>query len=217
MAEIKIQADSREKIGVKGELSRIRAEQKVPAVIYGGKKEPISIAVSQKDIASILKSGANTIVTLNTASGVETALVKDIQYHVVKDIPNHVDFQRISMSDKIEVIVPIKLVGESADVKIYGALINQVMRDLHVICLPADIPHEIEADLSKVTVHHALTIAELNIPANIEVIGETNRVVVSLVAPKDEEIAPAAEATAAQPESSSTKGKKDEEGNVAKK
>ncbi|MGB2579897.1 large subunit ribosomal protein L25 [Elusimicrobium simillimum] len=215
--EIKINAEVREKAGVKGALSSIRAAKNVPAVIYGGKKEPVVISIAEKDLNSILKSGANTIVTLTLPAGEEKAIIKEVQYHVVKDTPNHVDFLRISMTEKIEVVVPVKLIGESPDVKMYGAMVNQVLRELHVRALPAAIPHEILVDIKTLTIAKPITIADLGLSKDVEVVGGDDRAIVHLMVPRAEAEEAAPADAAAQPESSSTKGKKDEDGNVAKK
>jgi len=220
--EIKVNAEVREKAGVKGFLTSIREAKKVPAVIYGGDKGPVSVSLAEKDLQTILKNGANAIVTLTLPAGAEKVIVKEVQYHVVKDVPNHVDFQRISMNKMIEVTVPVKLTGESADVKIYGAMVNQVMRELRVRCLPADIPHEITADITSLTINKPITVADLKLSDKIEIVGDKARSIVQLMLFKEEEEVAAAPAAAtdaaapAQPESSSTKGKKDEEGNLTK-
>ncbi|WP_428898480.1 large subunit ribosomal protein L25 [Parelusimicrobium proximum] len=211
MEEIKVTAELRDKIGVKGALSGMRAEKKIPAVVYGNKKEPLSIVISEKDLANIQKAGVNAIIALTLPSGVETAIIKEVQYHVVKDVPIHIDFQRISMSEKIEVVVPVKLTGESADVKMYGALINQTIRELVVRCLPGKIPHEIDVDITKLTITDSIYVSNLDLGKDVEVVGDEHRVIVSLIIPREEEAAAAPADAAAQPESSSTKGKKEEE------
>ncbi|ACC98841.1 Ribosomal 5S rRNA E-loop binding protein Ctc/L25/TL5 [Elusimicrobium minutum Pei191] len=216
MEEIKVNVELREKAGVKGVLSAIRAEKKVPAVIYGGQKEPISVSITEKDLKAILKAGSNSVVTLSTPAGKETAIIKEVQYHVVKDTPNHVDFQRISLKEKIDVVVPLKLTGESADVKIYGALINQVLREVAIRALPTAIPHEIAVDISALTIHKAIHISDLSLSKDIEVLGDPERAIVHLMVPREEETVAAPADTAVQPESSSTKGKKDEDGALAK-
>ncbi len=219
MQEIKVTAELRDKAGVKGALSQIRADKKIPAVIYGGKKEPIAISISEKDLADVLKGGANVIVNIATPNGVENAIIKEIQYHVVKDTANHIDFLRVNMNEKIEVVVPVKLSGTCEAVKTMGALINQVLREVHIRCLPSKIPHELFADISAMTINKPIFISDLNLDKDIEVIGGADRAIVHLMIPKEEEVAaaPVAGAAAVQPESSSTKGKKDEEGKVVAK
>ena len=218
MEELSVTASLREGIGVKGALSKIRAEKNVPGVIYGSHKEPVSITISLKDVEKIIKAGKNTIVEVTLPNGKEQVLVKEIQYHVVKDTPIHIDFQRVSLTDKMNVIVPVKLVGEAADVKNYGALVEHIMREIEVRALVSSIPHEIEVDMTPMTINKGIVAGDIKLPKGVELVTDPQAPVVHLMIPKEEEVAapaPAADA-AAEPESSSTKGKKDEDGNLTK-
>lgn len=218
MEKVNIAAESREGIGVKGALSKIRAEKKVPAVIYGGHKEPVSVTVTVKDLDKIVKAGKNTLVEIALGKDNELALVKEIQYHAVTDNPIHADFQRVSMKDKMDVIVPLKLEGTPADVANYGAIIEHIMREIEVRALVSAIPHEIVLDITPMTINKGIVAGEVKLPEGVELLTDPEAPVVHLMIPKEEEApAPAAaDAAAAQPESSSTKGKKDEEGNLTK-
>ena len=219
MEELNVTASLREGIGVKGALSKIRAEKNVPGVIYGSHKEPVSITISLKDVEKIIKAGKNTIVEVTLPNGKEQVLVKEIQYHVVKDTPIHIDFQRVSLTDKMNVVVPVKLVGEAADVKNYGALVEHIMREIEVRALVSSIPHEIEVDMTPMTINKGIVAGDIKLPKGVELVTDPQAPVVHLMIPKEEEVAapaPAADA-AAEPESSSTKGKKDEDGNLTKK
>lgn len=218
MEELNVTASLREGIGVKGALSKIRAEKNVPGVIYGSHKEPVSITISLKDVEKIIKAGKNTIVEVTLPNGKEQVLVKEIQYHVVKDTPIHIDFQRVSLTDKMNVVVPVKLVGEAADVKNYGALVEHIMREIEVKALVSSIPHEIEVDMTPMTINKGIVAGDIKLPKGVELVTDPQAPVVHLMIPKEEEVAapaPAADA-AAEPESSSTKGKKDEDGNLTK-
>ena len=218
MEELNVTASLREGIGVKGALSKIRAEKNVPGVIYGSHKEPVSITISLKDVEKIIKAGKNTIVEVTLPNGKEQVLVKEIQYHVVKDTPIHIDFQRVSLTDKMNVVVPVKLVGEAADVKNYGALVEHIMREIEVRALVSSIPHEIEVDMTPMTINKGIVAGDIKLPKGVELVTDPQAPVVHLMIPKEEEVAapaPAADAVA-EPESSSTKGKKDEDGNLTK-
>ncbi|MBO5012350.1 MAG: 50S ribosomal protein L25 [Elusimicrobiaceae bacterium] len=219
MEKVSISAVTREGIGVKGTLSQIRAEKKVPAVVYGGHKEPVSVTVSVKDLEKIVKAGKNTIVEIALNGENELALVKEIQYHAVTDNPIHADFQRVSMKDKMDVVVPLKLEGTPADVTNYGAIVEHILREIEVRALVSAIPHEIVLDITPMTINKGILAGDVKLPEGVELVTDKEAPVVHLMVPKEEEApaaAPAADA-AAQPESSSTKGKKDEEGNLAKK
>lgn len=218
MEELNVTASLREGIGVKGALSKIRAEKNVPGVIYGSHKDPVSITISLKDVEKIVKAGKNTIVEVTLPSGKEQVLVKEIQYHVVKDTPIHIDFQRVALTDKMNVVVPVKLVGEAADVKNYGALVEHIMREIEVRALVSAIPHEIEVDMTPMTINKGIVAGDIKLPKGVELVTDPEAPVVHLMIPKEEEAAPAPAAAdaAAEPESSSTKGKKDEDGNLTK-
>ena len=219
MEKVTISAATREGIGVKGALSKIRAEKNIPAVVYGGHKEPVSVTVSVKDLEKIIKAGKNTLVEINLAGKPELALVKEVQYHAVTDRPIHADFQRVSMKDKMDVVVPIRLEGTSADIAQYGAIVEHIMREIEVRALVSAIPHEIVVDITPMTINKGIVAGDIKLPEGVELITDKEAPVVHLAIPKDEVTpapAPAADAAAAQPESSSTKGKKDEEGNLTK-
>lgn len=220
MEKVTISAAAREGIGVKGALSKIRAEKNIPAVVYGGHKEPVSVTVSVKDLDKIIKAGKNTLVEINLNGKAELALVKEVQYHAVTDRPIHADFQRVSMKDKMDVVVPIRLEGTSADIAQYGAIVEHIMREIEVRALVSAIPHEIVVDITPMTINKGIVAGDIKLPEGVELITDKEAPVVHLAIPKDEETpapaAAAADAAAAQPESSSTKGKKDEEGNLTK-
>ncbi|MBQ3933941.1 MAG: 50S ribosomal protein L25 [Elusimicrobiaceae bacterium] len=218
MQKVKINAQPREKAGVRGELSKIRAQKNIPAVLYGEGLEPVSITISQKDLAEIQKAGSNAIVEIALPKGNENAIIKEVQYHVVTDSPIHVDFQRISMDKPLETIVPIVLKGECTWVKENGGIVDHSVREVSIKCLPADIPHEIDVDITGLTLDKHITVADLVAPKGVTFLDEADRMIVHIMIPREEVVAaPAAAAgtEAAQPELSATKGKKEEEGAAA--
>ena len=220
MQKVKINAQPREKAGVRGELSKIRAQKNIPAVLYGEGLEPVSITISQKDLAEIQKAGSNAIVEMALPKGAENAIIKEVQYHVVSDEPIHVDFQRISMDKPLETIVPIVLTGDCVWVKENGGIVDHTVREVSIKCLPADIPHEIAVDITGLTLDKHVTLADLVAPKGVTILGEADRMIVHIMIPREEVAAtPAAAAgtEAAQPELSATKGKKEEEGAAAAK
>lgn len=216
MEKLKIAAEPREKAGVRGELSKLRGQKKIPAVIYGIDKNPTVVSLAEKDLAAIQKAGSNVLVEIDLSGKNELAIVKEVQYHVVTDKPIHVDFQRISMDRPIETIVPVVLTGECAFAKAHGAIVDHVLREVAIKSLPGDIPHNIAVDVTNVDLDNHVTVANLVAPKGVTILGDEHRMVVHVIIPKDEApapaAAPAADATAAQPELSATKGKKDEEG-----
>ncbi|MDR0734347.1 MAG: 50S ribosomal protein L25 [Elusimicrobiota bacterium] len=218
MEKIKIAAEQRNRTGARGELSKIRAQKNIPAVLYGAGREPVSITINEKDLLSVQKAGGNAIVQLALPSGAEEAIIKEIQYHAVTDNPIHIDFQRISKDKMLETTVPIVLKGDCAFLKTNGGIIDHVLREVYIKCLPADIPHHIEADISTLTLATSITVADLEVPKGVTFVGDAGRIVVHIIIPREEAVAaPAADAVtaAAQPELSAAKGKKEEEGAAA--
>ena len=219
MQKVKINAQPREKAGVRGELSKIRAQKNIPAVLYGEGLEPVSITISQKDLAEIQKAGSNAIVEMALPKGNENAIIKEIQYHVVTDNPIHVDFQRMAMDKPLETIVPMVLAGACVWVKENGGIVDHSVREVSIKCLPADIPHEIDVDITGLTLDKHITVADLVAPKGVTFLDEADRMIVHIMIPREEvAAAPAAAAAgteAAQPELSATKGKKEEEGAAA--
>lgn len=179
----------------KGQLNALRKAGSVPGVVYGRKIEPISVAVDSKDITAILQSpsGANTLVDLTVDGNKETVMIKDLERDfLLLDRYIHVDFLRISLSDKLEVQVPITLIGEAAGVK-EGGILQQSLREVALKCLPTNIPDNLELDVSGLTVGESLTVADLAVPADSEFLSEADEVIVSIVAPRVEEEAEATE------------------------
>src|SRR5437773_3727391 len=118
MEEIKLSVDKRNGSSKRSELSSLRAAAKIPGVIYGGDKPAVEVALSEKDLLSARKKGGvNAILHLQIGQEAETVILKELQRHPVTDRPVHADFQRISMTQKIEARVPLHVVGEAPGVK----------------------------------------------------------------------------------------------------
>ena len=222
--EITLNVEVRAAKGTKKDLSTLRAQSTIPAVVYGGEKAPIMVALSEKDLmAARRKGGANAILRLKHAKGEETVIVKELQRHPVTDRPVHADFQRISLTQKIEAKVPLNIVGEAPGVKTSGGMMSIDMRELRIKALPTKIPQHIDIDVSKLELHQGILVKDLSLGEGVEVLDAADAAVVRIVLAKVEVVAePVAGAVvegavAAEPESASTKGKKDEEGKVIEK
>ncbi|MBI4051657.1 MAG: 50S ribosomal protein L25 [Elusimicrobia bacterium] len=213
MEQIILTVDLREKKTTKGKTKALRQSRKVPAVIYGGKKSPLSVVVTEEDLLRTVRlAGANAILTLKHPEGSDTVILKQMQRHVVTDRPIHIDFQRISMKEKIEVKVPLKIVGEAPGVKLHGGILEHILRELKIRCLPTQIPHDIEVDVTGLEIGHGVAVKDLKIPQDLEVLEDLNHIIVNVVVPTEEE-APVPEVAAVastEPEVIS-KGKKEEE------
>jgi len=214
MEKINIRAELRPEKSTKKSLSDLRKSTKIPGVVYGGGGQNLRVVVAGKELAHALKAGgSNVILSLRHEKGEETVIVRELQRHVVSGSMIHVDFQRVDMHKKIEVKVPVRVLGEASGVKNQGGVLEHLLRELSVRGMPGEIPQKIEVDVSPLDVGHGLLVKDLKIPAGLEVLDAPDRVVVNVVhAMKEEEVAPAtAEAgvEGAEPEVIA-KGKKEE-------
>ena len=202
-------------ISNKGALRTLRVDGQIPAVIYGSKKEAIHAAVNAKEFAKILKAhGRNVLVQLKTDGGLETALVQEVQRDIITHHPIHVDFRRVSLTEKLEVSVPLLVKGEAPGVKTQGGILETILHDLRVRCVVTDIPTHIDVDVSALAINNGIKVKDIKLPAGVEVLADGERLVVNIVAPselKEETPAAAPVAGAAEPEVIA-KGKKPEEG-----
>lgn len=189
MNEIKVEAEPRE-AGSSNAARRLRAEHKLPAVLYGGDADSIPISVDPKDIIDILRSdsGQNTLFEVTVGDGSpETVMIFDIQVDPVTHHLQHADLVRIAMDRTIQVEVPVELVGTPAGVKEEGGVLDHSLREVLVECLPGDIPDELTVDVSHLTIGDSVSIEDLEVPVSVKVMADPNRNVASVVAPISEE------------------------------
>jgi large subunit ribosomal protein L25 len=222
METFKVEGTVREGRG-KGPARQTRLTGMVPAVLYGGKKESISLTVNAKQVARILRSetGHNTIFSVQVANNdEEKAMVKDWQVDPVSGKLLHVDLFRIAMDVRMRVKVPVHTFGEPQGVKMQGGVFEIVSREVEIECLPGDIPEEFRVDVSEMLIGKQLRAGDLPLdPQKIKLLTDPVRVIAHVVVLKKEEepVADAAVATDAAPAEPEVmkKGKKEEEGEVA--
>ena len=183
----------------KNEARRLRAGGRVPAVVYGAKKPSLAISVDPKQISKILQSesGHNTIFDLHLDGDKARVMIVDWQYDPMKGKLLHIDLKRIAMDERIKVQVPIHLVGEAAGVKQQGGILDQVLREVEVECLPGDIPSHIDADVSELVFGTVLRVADLPHTGSIKFVTDATQTVAHITSVK-EEVAPTPEAVAAE-------------------
>jgi large subunit ribosomal protein L25 len=204
----------------KGPARRTRLTGMVPAVLYGGKKESVSLAVNAKQVAKILRSesGHNTIFTVQVAEGSEEkAMLKDWQVDPVSGALLHVDLFRIAMDVRMRVMVPVRTFGEPQGVKLQGGVFETVTREVEIECLPGDIPEEYKVDVTDMMIGKQLRAGDLPLdPQKVKLLTDPTRVLAHVVILKKEEEPVAAEAVAAEAAPAEPevikKGKKEEEG-----
>jgi large subunit ribosomal protein L25 len=185
--------------GTKNDARRTRREGKVPAVVYGAGKETLAITLDPRQVSRILHSatGHNTIFDLALNGERTKAMIVDWQYEPIKGSLLHIDLKRIAMDRKLTVMVPIVLKGDSAGVKQQGGILEHILREVEVECLPADIPNAIEADVSQLTLGRGLRVADLPHSDKVRFLTDSNQTVVHVTVVK-EEVAATPEAAAAE-------------------
>jgi len=202
--EILVEVQPRTDVG-KNESRRMRATGRVPGVVYGGDRPAVSIAVDQRSVLEILRSetGENTLFTLKLegTDSKRVVMIRDYQRDPVKGKLLHVDFVRVDLTKAIEVQVPVHVIGTSVGVKLEGGLLDHVIREVSVSCLPADIPESLELDVSEVHVGQHLSVRDIKVTDKIKILDDPDQTVVVVAMPKAEEVAaatPGAEGAAAE-------------------
>jgi large subunit ribosomal protein L25 len=188
----------------KNEARRLRVSGRVPAVVYGAKKNTVAVSVDPKQITRILSSasGHNTIFDLAVADEKTKAMIVDWQYEPLKGNLLHIDLKRIAMDEKMRVMVPIHLVGEAVGVKQQGGIMDQIIREVEIECLPGDIPSHIDADVSTLEFGVVLRVKDLPHGGKLKFITNEEQAVAHVTSVKEEVAATpdaAADAAAAGP------------------
>ena len=195
-----IKAEKRTGLG-KNESRRLRVDGKVPVVVYGGGTESVAVAAALKDLAAVLRSdaGVNSVFSLDVAGDINDVIFQDRQIHPVTGRLIHADLRRFSKGEKIEMTVPIHLEGEPESLKEEGAVLNQAMREIKVLCEPANTPDSINVDISSLTTEHSIHVSDLKVGEGIEIHESPETVVASISIVKEAELEPQVE-EGAEPE-----------------
>jgi large subunit ribosomal protein L25 len=206
----------------KNAARRLRAAGKIPAVLYGAGHDPIAVEVDPKQISRILfsETGHNTIFDIEIEGQSNAkAMVVDLQREPIKDQLIHIDMKRIALDKVLRVKVRVKLRGVPVGVKTEGGVLDQVMREVEIECLPADIPSHIDVDVSNLGLHDVVRISDLPHSGSVTYLNAEDATVAHVVSIREEAPAPvegvegaavegAAEAATAEPEVAK-KGKTD--------
>src|SRR5712671_3031125 len=201
-----LEAQARE-AGTKNHARRVRREGKIPAVVYGAGKGSVPVSVDPRHVLRILRSdsGHNTIFDLALHGGEKTkAMIVDWQYEPIKGHLLHIDLKRIAMDKALRVNVPVMLQGVPLGVKTEGGILEQMLREVEIECLPGDIPSHIDVDVSELTFGKVLRVADLPHNEKLKFLTDENQPVAHVTSVKEEVVAApeavAAEATAAPSE-----------------
>jgi large subunit ribosomal protein L25 len=185
--------------GNKNEARRVRQLGKIPAVVYGAGQDALAVSVDPRQVSRILSSetGHNTIFDLALDGSKSKAMIVDWQYEPIKGKLLHIDVKRIAMDKKLAVMVPIFLKGEATGVKQQGGILEQMLREVEVECLPSDIPSHIDADVSELVFGKVLRVSDLPHSDKLKFLTDENQPVAHVTSVKEEVVA-APEAVAAE-------------------
>jgi len=185
MAETTLQVEVRNETG-KQAVKRLRVAGLVPGIVYGLDDAPEQLTMNGREVSNMLhKYGRNVVVNLAIGKGGDKVktFIYEIQHDPMSGTISHVDFKRISLKEKIHVAVPIHLSGIPEGVKTEGGIIEHLMHTVDVSCLPTDIPESIDIDVSGLHIHDAIHVSDI-VQKNFEILSESERTVVHVVAPK---------------------------------
>lgn len=162
---------------------RLRAEGRIPGVIYGRGMQPMSVSVDRRDLRVALSgpSGANTVLELHVDGASYPAVVKEMQRHPIKRTVSHIDFLQVSMTEQITVSVPVHLTGESKAVQSEGGLVDPAVDSIEVLTTPNNMPGDIVVDISDMKPGDVIRLADLALPAGVTATGDPEMPVVTVI------------------------------------
>lgn len=227
--EIKLSAKSRTSSGT-AEARRMRKSGWLPAVIGNEKGKSLHIQLNGVDFLNLMRhrTSENLIIDLDVEGvGTRKVIMREVQRHPVRDTIHHVDFVEISMTRKMRVTIPVVFIGEPVGVTQGGGILEHVLRELDVECLPGDLVDSLPVDVSSLALGHSLLVRDVKVPSTLTVLTPSGMAVAIVSIPrKEEEVAPTEEAAATEPElikkkkeegEGGTEGATDEKGKAASK
>ena len=222
--KVQLKAKTRTEIG-KGAVKRMRSQGAVPAVIYGAHSKPVNLAVGVEELEKALHDATseNVLVDLMVDEGGKTnkrlALIQEVQHHPYEDTILHIDFHEVVATEKLRANVPVRPIGEPAGVKTGGGILEYVMRELRVECLPQDLPEVLEVSVEVLEIGQSIHVGDITPPKGVTLLDDKGQTVFLVAAPiTEEELAAMTEAAAApsaEPEVITAKKEEGEEGAAA--
>jgi large subunit ribosomal protein L25 len=197
---VELKANSRTS-GRRSDLTKLRHQGSIPAVVYGYKTDTTPIAIDSIEfIKTMREAGRNGIISLNIDGNTQNVVLSEYQQDHIKDAVTHADFLAVNMSSEMDADVRIELVGESAGVK-DGGVLQQPLHDVSVTAKPSDIPDSIQVDISRLQVGETITVGDIKGKHSFTINAEDERTIASVLAPRqEEEISSGEEQEAGQPE-----------------
>ena len=196
--QVNLNAENREVEG-KSSSRQLRRAGSVPAVVYGGKEEPLRISILEKDIAkaSEIPGFATQILSISISGKEQNVIVKEIQRHPATQRVLHADLMRVAPDTKISISVPVRFINEEScvGVKMHGGAISRLINDIDITCLASNLPEYIEVDVEALDIGDSIFLSALNLPEGVEIpslaLGEDrDQAVVSVAEAKILEIEP---------------------------
>jgi large subunit ribosomal protein L25 len=199
--QVKLKAEHRSAVG-RSAARKLKAQGRVPAIVYGAKDKPQPLQVSARDVGLMLShaAGENILVELEIDGASKLAMVQEVQHSPLGGAILHVDFHAVSMDEKIHAEVPLEPVGTANGVKNFGGLLEQALRSIAVECLPRDLPDRITVDISNLNIGDSIHVRDIQFPEGVVAKAQPELTAFSVVAPAVEEEPAAVAETAAGPE-----------------
>ncbi|MGB2691876.1 MAG: 50S ribosomal protein L25/general stress protein Ctc [Thermodesulfobacteriota bacterium] len=206
MAQSTLNVIKRKRMGKSG-AREIRREGNIPAVLYGKGTETLSLVINPSELKEALSTdaGENTLLEIRVKDGdadiPKLSLLREVQYDYLTDKPIHLDFQALDMNEKITVDVPVHIEGSAIGVK-EGGILDEILRNISVECLPTNIPNLYTIDVTELQIGDSIHVSSLEIEEGVEILHEAEDTIVTVVAPKVE----------AEPTEEEVEGEEGEEG-----
>ena len=182
----------------KGAAGRLRRSGLIPVTVYGDGQDAISASIVKRELgAFVRKYGRHGIFTLNLDGGSSPVKIAEMQLDPIKGGVRHMDLQRISLTERSEFEVALKIVGEAEGVKMAGGILDVVSHAIHLRCLPSDLPEHVDVDVTPLGLGQNLRVSDLKLDADkFQIVTDSETVIATVVAPREEEVA----APTAEPE-----------------
>jgi large subunit ribosomal protein L25 len=174
-------------------VKKVRKQGLIPGVIYGAGQEPINLELNSRELSTVLahSSSENILLELEIVDGENKrnslAMIKEVQHHPLQRQILHVDFHAVSATEKITAEVPIETIGEPVGVKTGGGLLEHILRDLEVECLPGDLPGRIQVDVTSLDLNQSIHVKDLQLPPGVEAVTDGDLTVVAVSEARVEE------------------------------
>jgi len=193
MAKITLSAQVRADLS-RHNLKKIRREEKIPAVLYVAGKESTSIQISTHDFVKLAhgehgRSLESIIIDLEVKDGDKSTtvptIIKEIQHDFIKGNVLHIDFNEISLTKKIHTHIPVVVVGESIGER-HGGIVEHVMRELEIVCLPSDLPEEITVNIEELDINQSIHVRDIDLGPKVEIVNNPDQTIIAVAMPRKE-------------------------------